>query len=157
MGTKDINGYSHMGSFAATAVANNNIYGMNAEGTVFDDASPLSTIMPFRTYMAPATTKAKNGSAQAPSVIRIAETAGIETITPEVNGNDADEASDSYLIIRPISNHRVRIESSNSTQLQIFTPQGQLYRILDIQPGIATYSGFLPGLYIFGRIKAMVK
>ena len=146
-----------MGTFAATAVATNDIYGMNAEGTAFDDASPLSTIMPFRTYMAPATTKAKNGYAQVPSVIRIAETAGIETITPEVNGNDTDEASDSYFIVRPISNQRVRIESTYSTQLQVFTPQGQLYRILDIQPGIATYSGFQPGLYIFGRTKAMVK
>ncbi len=157
IGTKNIDGYSHMGTFAATAVATNDIYGMNAEGTAFDDASPLSTIMPFRTYMAPATTKAKNGYTQVPSVIRIAETAGIETITPEVNGNDADIASDSYLIVRPISNHRVRIESTYSIQLQVFTPQGQLYRILDIQPGIATYSGFQPGLYIFGRTKAMVK
>ena len=41
--------------------------------------------------------------------------------------------------------------------MNVTTAVGQLYRILDIQPGIATYSGFQPGLYIFGKTKVMVK
>ena len=156
MGTKNVNGYSHMGTFAATNVAECRIYGMNEYGTAFNDASDIKTVMPFRTYITPASTKAKSHAAYAPAIIRIAESTGIEKINPEF-GNDDDDDSGNYLYVRPISEHRVRIESTYATQLFVYNGIGQLYRILDIQPGIATYSGFQPGLYIFGRTKAMVK
>ena len=150
------NGYYHVGSFAATKVANGTIYGMNAVGTAFDDASTLQTVMPFRTYMTTLMTNARTRSTDAPSVIRIAETTGIEKIESDVNGNDDTPAGES-LFIRPIGAHRVRIESTYSTQLQVFSTTGQLYRILDIRPGTATYSGFPDGIYIFGNRKIMVK
>ena len=150
------NGYYHVGSFAATKVANGTIYGMNAVGTAFDDASTLQTVMPFRTYMTTLMTNARTRSTDAPSVIRIAETTGIEKIESDVNGNDDTPAGGS-LFIRPIGAHRVRIESTYSTQLQVFSTTGQLYRILDIRPGTATYSGFPDGIYIFGNRKIMVK
>lgn len=150
------NGYYHVGSFAATKVANGTIYGMNAVGTAFDDASTLQTVMPFRTYMTTLMTNARTRSTDAPSVIRIAETTGIEKIESDVNGNDDTPAGGS-LFIRPIGAHRVRIESTYSTQLQVFTTTGQLYRILDVRPGTATYSGFPDGIYIFGNRKIMVK
>lgn len=150
------NGYSHVGSFAATKVANGTIYGMNAVGTAFDDASTLQTVMPFRTYMTTLMTNARTRSTDAPSVIRIAETTGIEKIESDVNGNDDTPAGES-LFIRPIGAHRVRIESTYSTQLQVFSTTGQLYRILDVRPGTATYSGFPDGIYIFGNRKIMVK
>lgn len=150
------NGYYHVGSFAATKVANGTIYGMNAVGTAFDDASTLQTVMPFRTYMTTLMTNARTRSTDAPSVIRIAETTGIEKIESDVNGNDDTPAGES-LFIRPIGAHRVRIESTYSTQLQVFSTTGQLYRILDVRPGTATYSGFPDGIYIFGNRKILVK
>lgn len=154
--TTQHNGYYHVGSFAATKVANGTIYGMNAVGTAFDDASTLQTLMPFRTYMTTLMTNARTRSTDAPSVIRIAETTGIEKIESDVNGNDDTPAGES-LFIRPIGAHRVRIESTYSTQLQVFSTTGQLYRILDVRPGTATYSGFPDGIYIFGNRKIMVK
>ena len=150
------NGYYHVGSFTATKVANGTIYGMNAVGTAFDDASTLQTVMPFRTYMTTLMTNDRTRSSAVPSVIRISETTGIDRIEPEINGNDDTPAGES-LFIRPIGAHRVRIESTYSTQLQVFSTTGQLYRILDVRPGTATYSGFPDGIYIFGNRKIMVK
>lgn len=150
------NGYYHVGSFAATKVANGTRYGMNAVGTAFDDASTLQTVMPFRTYMTTLMTNDRTRSSEVPSVIRISETTGIDRIEPEINGNDDTPAGES-LFIRPIGAHRVRIESTYSTQLQVFSITGQLYRILDVRPGTATYSGFPDGIYIFGDRKIMVK
>lgn len=148
--------YAHMGTFAAREVAVGAVYGMNAQGTAFDDASTLATVMPFRTYMAKTQTAAQTRSAN-PSVIHIAETTGIDRIEPEVNGNEEDSESGDHLIIRSIGSSRVKVESTYSLQLKVFASTGQLYRILDVQPGTATYSGFHPGLYIFGERKIMVK
>ena len=156
MGTEDVSGFSHRGTFAAKQVANGT-YGMNADGTAFENDSQLETIMPFRTYMTSASTNAQTRSADTPSVIHIAETTGIDKIQPEVNGNEEETPEGDYLIVRPISERRVRIESTYATQLKVFSTTGQLYRILDVQPGTATYSGFHPGFYIFGRTKVMVK
>ena len=157
MGTEDVNGFSHRGTFAAKQVANGTVYGMNADGTAFDAASTKETIMPFRTYMTSASTSARTRSADTPSVIHIAETTGIDKIQPEANGNGEDAPDGDYLIVRPISERRIRVESTYATQLKVFSTTGQLYRILDVQPGTATYSGFHPGFYIFGRTKVMVK
>ena len=149
-------GYAHMGTFAARKVEEGAVYGMNAQGTAFEDASTLATVMPFRTYMAKTQTAAQTRSAN-PSVIHIAETTGIDRIEPEVNGNEEDSESGDHLIIRSIGSSRVRVESTYSIQLKVFASTGQLYRILDVQPGTATYSGFHPGLYIFGKAKVLVK
>lgn len=148
--------YAHMGTFAARKVAEGAVYGMNAQGTAFEDASTLATVMPFRTYMAKTQTAAQTRSAN-PSVIHIAETTGIDRIEPEVNGNEEDSESGDHLIIRSIGSSRVKVESTYSIQLKVFASTGQLYRILDVQPGTATYSGFHPGLYIFGKAKVLVK
>ena len=149
-------GYAHMGTFAAREVAEGAVYGMNAQGTAFEDASTLTTVMPFRTYMAKPQTAAQTRSAN-PSVIHIAETTGIDRIEPKVNGNEEDSDSGDYLIVRSIGSRRVKVESTYSIQLKVFASTGQLYRILDVQPGTATYSGFHPGLYIFGKAKVLVK
>lgn len=158
--TKDMktesNGYAHRGTFAAKEVANGGIYALNTEGTAFSNTATSQTVMPFRTYLTTESTNAGARSTDAPSVIRIAETTGIDRIEPEINGNDDTPAGES-LFIRPIGAHRVRIESTYSTQLQVFSTTGQLYRILDVRPGTATYSGFPDGIYIFGNRKIMVK
>ena len=149
-------GYAHRGTFAAKEVANGGIYALNTEGTAFSNTATSQTVMPFRTYLTTESTNAEARSTDAPSVIRIAETTGIEKIESDVNGNDDTPAGES-LFIRPIGAHRVRIESTYSTQLQVFSTTGQLYRILDVRPGTATYSGFPDGIYIFGNRKIMVK
>ena len=160
-GTLDVNGYSHMGTFKAQKVANGTIYGMNDTGTAFSDAfaetSPFATVMPFRTYLTPAATASQARSSAAPSVIRIADTTGIEKIEPDVKITDDDDPSGNYLIVQPIGGRRIRIESTYATQLQVFSTTGQLYRILDVQPGTATYSGFYPSIYIFGNKKVIVR
>ena len=160
-GTLDVNGYSHMGTFKAQKVANGTIYGMNDKGTAFSDAfaetSPFATVMPFRTYLTPAATTSQTRSSAAPSVIRIADTTGIEKIEPDVKITDDDDPSGNYLIVQPIGGRRIRIESTYATQLQVFSTTGQLYRILDVQPGTATYSGFYPSIYIFGNKKVIVR
>ena len=169
MGTENISGFSHRGTFAAQQVANGTLYGMNDNGTAFVSASGSAlastpgsalshtTVMPFRTYMAPASQQAKVRSTDATKVIRISETTGIDKIEPEANGNDEDTPAGEYLLIRPIGAHRVSIESTYATQLKVFSTTGQLHRILDVQPGTATYSGFPDGIYIFGKSKIMVK
>ena len=160
-GTLGVDGYSHMGTFKAQKVANGTIYGMNDKGTAFSDAfaetSPFATVMPFRTYLTPATTTSQARSSAAPSVIRIADTTGIEKIEPDVKITDDDDPSGNYLIVQPIGGRRIRIESTYATQLQVFSTTGQLYRILDVQPGTATYSGFYPSIYIFGNKKVIVR
>ena len=160
-GTLNVNGYSHMGTFKAQKVANGTIYGMNDKGTAFSDtfadASSFATVMPFRTYLTPAATTSQARSSAAPSVIRIADTTGIEKIEPDVKITDDDDPSGNYLIVQPIGGRRIRIESTYATQLQVFSTTGQLYRILDVQPGTATYSGFYPSIYIFGNRKVIVR
>ena len=150
------NGYAHRGTFAAKEVANGGIYALNAEGTAFSNTETSQTVMPFRTYLTKESTNAGARSSAVPSVIRISETTGIDRIEPEINGNDDTPAGES-LFIRPIGAHRVRIESTYSTLLQVFSTTGQLYRILDVRPGTATYSGFPDGIYIFGKAKVLVR
>ena len=150
------NGYAHRGTFAAKKVANGDIYAINAEGTGFCNTATSQIVMPFRTYLTTESTNAGTRSSAVPSAIRISETTGIDRIEPEINGNEDTPAGES-LFIRPIGAHRVRIESTYATQLQVFSTTGQLYRILDVRPGTATYSGFPDGIYIFGNRKIMVK
>ena len=150
------NGYAHRGTFAAKKVANGGIYAINAEGTEFSNTATSQTVMPFRTYLTKESTNAGTRSSEVPSVIRISETTGIDRIEPEINGNDDTPAGES-LFVRPIGAHRVSIESTYATQLKVFSTTGQLHRILDVQPGTATYSGFPDGIYIFGKSKIMVK
>lgn len=150
------NGYAHRGTFAAKKVENGGIYALNTEGTAFCNTATSQTVMPFRTYLTKESANAGARSSAVPSVIRISETTGIDRIEPEINGNDDTPAGES-LFIRPIGAHRVRIESTYATQLQVFSTTGQLYRILDVRPGTATYSGFPDGIYIFGKAKVLVK
>lgn len=147
-------GYAHSGTFAAVEVSEGKVYGINKGGTAFDDASALSTIMPFRTYMS-VTTNGATASPAYSSLINISELKG-GTISPDAM-DDEDNAQNDGIIVRPIGGQRVRVESTVRTRMNVVTAVGQLYRILDVQPGIATYSGFQPGLYIFGKTKIIVK
>lgn len=147
--------YSHLGTFSAINVSNSNVYGMNDSGTAFDDASSLSTVTPFRTYMSPTATRS-NARYDYTSVINIAEQ-NADNIMPDMEENEDDTQTEDHITVRAIGNQRVRIESTTATRLNVVTVAGQLYRILDVQPGIATYSDFQPGLYIFGTTKVIVR
>lgn len=147
-------GYTHNGTFAAMEVSQGKVYGINKGGTAFDDASTLSTVMPFRTYMS-ATASNTMPSPAYSQLINISELKG-GAISPDTM-DDEDNAQNDGIIVRSIGAQRVRVESTVSTRLYVVTAVGQLYRILDVQPGIATYSGFQPGLYIFGKTKLIVK
>ena len=147
--------YAHHGTFSAINVSNGNVYGMNDSGTAFDDASSLSTVTPFRTYMSPTATRS-NARYDYTSVINIAEQ-NADNIMPDMEENEDDTQTEDHITVRAIGNQRVRIESTTATRLNVVTVAGQLYRILDVQPGIATYSDFQPGLYIFGTTKVIVR
>ena len=147
-------GYAHNGTFAAMEVSEGKVYGINKGGTAFDDASALSTVMPFRTYMSVTTAGTMTSPAYS-SLINISELKG-GTISPDAM-DDEDNAQNDGIIVRPIGGQRVRVESTVRTRMNVVTAVGQLYRILDVQPGTATYSGFQPGLYIFGKTKVIVK
>ena len=147
-------GYAHNGTFAAMKVSEGKVYGINKGGTAFDDASALSTVMPFRTYMS-VTTNGATASPAYSSLINISELKG-GTISPDAM-DDEDNAQNDGITVRPIGGQRVRVESTVRTRMNVVTAVGQLYRILDVQPGTATYSGFQPGLYIFGKTKVIVK
>ena len=154
--TTAVNGYHHQGTFMAKDVVKGNIYGMNDNGTAFSDASAASIIRPFRTYITLETTKAARHSIDK-TIIYIAETMGIDQMTPEVIRQDDNPVSDDNMTIRAIGEQRVRIESTVATKLYVYVPTGQLYRILDVQPGTATYSGFRSGIYLFGKTKLTVR
>ena len=146
--------YNHIGTFLSKATSQGSVYAIDHEGTSFKDAE--AKIMPFRTYMQRAAAGAKE-AAPAPSVIHIAQTRSIEAITPEVSEQQTENLPDgSYITVTAIGKQRVRIESTRTATLRVFTPAGQLYRLLDIRPGTASYSGFQPGLYLFGGMKVRV-
>lgn len=147
-------GYAHNGTYAAVEVSKGMVYGINKGGTTFDDASALSTIMPFRTYMSVETAGTMTSPAYS-RLINISELKG-GAISPDAM-DDEDNAQNDGIIVRPIGGQRVRVESTVRTRMNVVTAVGQLYRILDVQPGTATYSGFQPGLYIFGKTKVIVK
>ena len=154
MATVATGNYVHCGTFAALQVDEGKVYGMNEGGTAFSDASALSVVTPFRTYMAPATSPA--GSSRPYSgVINIAQQKG-GIILPETQDEEDTPASNA-ITIRAIGNQRVCVESTVAARLNVVTTAGQLFRVLDVHPGTATYSGFPPGLYLFGDIKVLVK
>ena len=131
--------YAHHGTFSAINVSNGNVYGMNDSGTAFDDASSLSTVTPFRTYMSPTATRS-NARYDYTSVINIAEQ-NADNIMPDMEENEDDTQTEDHITVRAIGNQRVRIESTMATRLNVVTVAGQLYR----------------GLYIFGTTKVIVR
>ena len=148
-----VSDYAHTGTFAAKEVLAGKVYGMNSDGTAFDDNSSYSTVMPFRTYLT--TTTSENSRAS--SVVYISETTEIEQIIDEERRESGEASSADYLKVRAIGEHAIKVESTYATNLHVFTSTGQLYRILDVCPGTATYSGFQPGIYLFGTTKLLVK
>ncbi|MGN1375079.1 MAG: hypothetical protein ACI4V5_00845, partial [Prevotella sp.] len=153
-----VSSHSHVGTFIATETVTGSIYGMNDTGEGFDDSS--SDVLPFRTYIR------KNVSpVPAPgfkqrndvSVIYIAQSAGIENINPEFGEQEEESGVDgNSLIVTPVGKNCIRVESTYATTLKVYTTAGQIYRVLDVRPGTATYSGIQSGFYIVGKTKLRV-
>lgn len=148
--------YAHTGTFIAKETAQGSIYGINATGTAFEDAA--ATILPFRTYIEKTATQSQGAKPYSPyvSVINIAETRGMDVIMPEGGGQADVQPDGNYILIAPAGRGRISVESTFDTTIKVFTPSGQLYRILDVRQGSATYSGFQSGLYIVGKVKVRV-
>lgn len=146
--------YAHTGTFIAKETAQGSIYGINATGTAFEDAA--ATILPFRTYIEKTATPGAKPYSPYVSVINIAETRGMDVITPEGGGQADVQPDGNYILIAPAGRGRISVESTFDTTIKVFTPSGQLYRILDVRQGSATYSGFQSGLYIVGKVKVRV-
>ena len=146
--------HAHTGTFIATDAVVGSIYGINDDGTGFSDQSSL--ILPFRTYMKKTASAAKQQTPYV-SVIYIDQANGIEHISPDGSEREGEEGVDGdYLIVSPAGKNCIRIESTYSTTVSVYTVSGQLYRILDVRPGNATYSGFQSGLYVVGTTKIRV-
>ena len=146
--------HAHTGTFIATDAVVGSIYGINDDGTGFFDQSSL--ILPFRTYMKKTASAAKQQTPYV-SVIYIDQANGIEHISPDGSEREGEEGVDGdYLIVSPAGKNCIRIESTYSTTVSVYTVSGQLYRILDVRPGTATYSGFQSGLYVVGTTKIRV-
>lgn len=146
--------HAHTGTFIATDAVVGSIYGINDDGTGFSDQSSL--ILPFRTYMKKTASAAKHQTPYV-SVIYIDQANGIEHISPDGSEREGEEGVDGdYLIVSPAGKNCIRIESTYSTTVSVYTVSGQLYRILDVRPGTATYSGFQSGLYVVGTTKIRV-
>lgn len=64
--------------------------------------------------------------------------------------------TNAHLFIYPKGNSIV-VDSSYATTLSLHNVNGTLLRILDVRPGINTYSGMQPGIYIIGKKKVYVK
>lgn len=150
--------HAHVGTFVATETETGSIYGMNDTGVGFDDQA--SSILPFRTYIrknaSPAPgTKQRSSNV---SVIYIAQTAGIENINPEIGIHEEEPGvEENSLIVTPVGKNCIRIESTYATTVNVYNMAGQIYRVLDVRPGTATYSGIQSGFYIVGKTKIKVQ
>ena len=80
----------------------------------------------------------------------------MDVITPEGGGQADVQPDGNYILIAPAGRGRISVESTFDTTIKVFTPSGQLYRILDVRQGSATYSGFQSGRYIVGKVKVRV-
>lgn len=125
---------------------------LTGDGDKFKSGEPIYA---FRGYMTKASAGAKLMAREDDDVIYIST--GIRSIE---NLNDDDNASDvpgEYLRIYDAGGHAIGVESTYDTKLTVYTPSGQLTRILDVRAGTGKYSGFASGLYIIGTQKLYVK
>ena len=135
--------YSHLGTFSAINVSNGNVYGMNDSGTAFDDASSLSTVTPFRTYMSPTATRS-NARYDYTSVINIAEQ-NADNIMPDMEENEDDTQTEDHITVRAIGNQRVRIESTMATRLNVVTERVNSTASLTCSPALPHTATSSPG------------
>jgi len=141
----------HKATFAALTTEANGAYIMNSDGTAFtNDAAGI--VLPFRTYMTVS-------SPAKPRYILITQGGITEEI--EVDEDEDEDISESFntphLIVYPIGNGRICIESNYSTTINVYTTGGQLVRTLDIEEGINTFQDFQTGIYIIGNKKVMLR
>lgn len=82
---------------------------------------------------------------------------GQEYFDIEKEQDDPDDGIiDSHLQIYP-KGSSVFIDGTYPTTLTMYTIGGTLVRVLDVRPGINTYSGIPAGIYIVGQKKVQLK
>ncbi|MBQ0072818.1 MAG: hypothetical protein KBT34_01345 [Prevotella sp.] len=152
--------HTHRATYVELAKSEN-IYAISNNGTQFE--ADAAKVLPFRTYMAEAATLslAKEVSsgpqlAKGGLILIGSANAPIEKIENEYGVEDSEEKTIDGMRIYPRGN-RIIVESSYATTINIYTAGGQLVRIVDVRPGVNTYSGFQQGIYIAGYAKVYVK
>ena len=141
--------YAHTGTFIAKSNAQ---YSINADGTAFESTG--ANVLPFRTYMT-----ASSAMTRAIADERIIYIGGenIDVQPEPIYPEETEKLTGNYVKVYPIGKGRIVVESTYQTALTVHTMAGQLYRLLDVRPGVTTYSGFPAGIYIFGTTKLLVK
>jgi len=134
----------HKATFASIS---NAAYGMNADGTSFDDE--CNSVLPFRTYM----TASSTGNAK-PRRILIAQDGTTEEIESD---EDISESLDSpHLIVYP-KGKSIIVESNYATTLKVYTVSGQIVRTLTISEGTNIFDHFESAIYIVGKTKLRIR
>ena len=145
--------YAHIGTFMAKSNAQ---YSINADGTAFESTG--ANVLPFRTYMT-ATTATSSAMTRAIADEGIIYIGGenIDVQPEPIYPEETEKLTGNYVKVYPVGKGRIAVESTYQTALTVHTMAGQLYRLLDVRPGVTTYSGFPAGIYIFGTTKLLVK
>lgn len=138
--------YSHIGTFLE--LQNPDIYCINDAGTSFVSSS-ASQVLPFRTYMS-----ATSSSKRLVNAIHIGTLA--DDALEEIEAAPDSEITGQHLRIYS-NGKKVIIDSNFSTSLSMFTANGSLVRVFDVIPGVNTYKGFQPGIYIVGNKKLHIQ
>lgn len=140
-------GYSHTGTFLHVTDA---AYGMNDDGTQFSNT--VNTVLPFRTYMAMATTSAPGVKA-----IIIGGTAENVGHGIEEFGDPSEGLNNAPQMVVYSRDHNIIIESDYADNVHIYSASGQLIRAVKVYEGSNLYSGFESGVYIINGKKLFVK
>lgn len=130
------NGYDHVGTFLHVDCG----YGMNDGGSAFDNA--VTAVLPFRTYL-----DATQPQAHARRIM-----------IGETDADDVDvEGSESADLKIWSEDGTLYIRSTYDTTLAFYTVSGIKLRDLDVWPGVNKYEDILPGTYIIGKTKVMIR
>jgi len=143
--TTTVSSAVHKATFAA--IVNETAYGMNSEGTAFDDG--IHNVLPFRTYMT-------TSSSAKPRYILIAQDGKAEEIDVEEDKDISESLNTPHLIIYP-QGSSIIVESTYATTLKVYTTGGQLVRGLNITEGVNKFDDFQTGIYIVGKTKLRIK
>lgn len=137
----------HNGTFLHVTDA---AYGMNDDGTQF--SNDVNTVLPFRTYMAMATTSAPGAKA-----IIIGGTAESLGYGIEELGDPSEGLNGAPQMVVYSRDHNIIIESDYADNVHIYSASGQLVRAVKVYEGSNLYSGFESGVYIINGKKLFVK
>ena len=120
-------------------------YQLNAAGNTFEQQSGGGTVAPFRCYLA-----LFSNSLSVPKFFSIGNEDG--TVT-DISNISAD--TDGLRIY--VRNGNILIESPTARSVSIYSIDGRLVRMVQLEGGVNTVSGLTRGFYIVERQKVVLK